>query len=50
MVATSPITAQPDSPEAQRYNRIKRWLGIADFAVGFGLLVICWSLAGPRSA
>jgi STE24 endopeptidase len=40
MVATSPITAQPDSPEAQRYNRIKRWLGIADFAVGFGLLVI----------
>jgi len=40
MAATSPITAQPDSPEAQRYNRIKRWLGIADFAVGFGLLII----------
>src|ERR1051325_3312870 len=40
MAATSPITAQPDSPEAQRYNRIKRWLGIADFVVGFGLLII----------
>src|SRR5437870_2325467 len=40
MAAISPITAQPDSPEARRYNRIKRWLGIADFAVGFGLLVI----------
>ena len=40
MAATSPITAQPDSPEAQRYNRIKRWLGIADFAVGFGLLIV----------
>jgi STE24 endopeptidase len=40
MAATSPITSQPDSPEARRYNRIKRWLGIADFAVGFGLLII----------
>jgi STE24 endopeptidase len=30
---------QADSPEAQRYNRIKRWLGIADFVVGFGLLI-----------
>ncbi|HSS97314.1 MAG TPA: M48 family metallopeptidase [Terriglobales bacterium] len=40
MAATSPITTQPDSPEAQRYNRIKRWLGIADFVVGFGLLIV----------
>jgi len=40
MAATSPITAQPDSPEARRYNRIKRWLGIADFAIGFGLLIV----------
>ena len=40
MAATSPITSQPDSPEARRYSRIKRWLGIADFAVGFGLLII----------
>jgi STE24 endopeptidase len=40
MAATSPITSQPDSPEARRYNRIKRWLGIADFGVGFGLLIV----------
>ncbi len=40
MTAASPITAQPDSPEARRYNKIKRWLGIADFAAGFGLLII----------
>jgi len=35
---TTPVLA--DSPESRRYNRIKRWLGIADFAVGFGLLVV----------
>jgi STE24 endopeptidase len=29
-----------DSPEARRYNRIKRWLGIADFAVGLSLLIV----------
>ncbi len=40
MAAASPITAQPDSPDARRYNRIRRWLGIADFGVGFGLLII----------
>jgi STE24 endopeptidase len=32
--------AQADSPEAQRYNRIRRWLGIADFVIGFAFLVI----------
>jgi STE24 endopeptidase len=34
------ITGPADSPEAQRYNRIKRWLGIADFIVGFAFLII----------
>ena len=34
------ITGQPDTPEAQRYNRIRRWLGIADFASGFALLIV----------
>ena len=29
-----------DTPEARRYNRIKRWLGIADALVGFTLLVV----------
>jgi STE24 endopeptidase len=28
-----------DSPEARRYNRIHRWLGMADMFVGFVLLV-----------
>ena len=31
---------QIDSPEARRYNRIKRWLGIADFVVGFAFLLV----------
>ena len=31
---------QADSPEAQRYNRIRRWLGVADFAVGFAFLIV----------
>jgi STE24 endopeptidase len=28
-----------DSPEARRYNRIHRWLGMADMFIGFALLV-----------
>jgi STE24 endopeptidase len=31
---------QTDSPEALRYNRIRRWLGVADFIVGFAFLVV----------
>src|ERR1700676_3075463 len=30
----------PDSPGARRYNRIQRWLGIADFVIGSAFLVI----------
>jgi STE24 endopeptidase len=30
----------PDSPEARRYNRIHRWLGIADFVIGSAFLVV----------
>jgi STE24 endopeptidase len=29
-----------DSSESRRYNRIKRWLGIADFGLGFLLLIV----------
>ncbi|HEY6767443.1 MAG TPA: M48 family metallopeptidase [Candidatus Sulfotelmatobacter sp.] len=29
-----------DSPEARRYNRLKRWLGIADFVIGAAFLVL----------
>ncbi len=35
---TAPVLA--DSQEARRYNRVKRWLGVADFAIGLGLLVV----------
>ncbi|HEX4786061.1 MAG TPA: M48 family metallopeptidase [Candidatus Sulfotelmatobacter sp.] len=29
-----------DSPEARRYNRIRRWLGVTDFVVGFVFLIL----------
>ena len=38
MISTSTVTA--DQPEARRYNKIKRWLGIADFVLGLGMLVL----------
>ena len=31
---------QGDSPETRRYNRIRRWLGIADFVLGFAFLLV----------
>jgi STE24 endopeptidase len=39
----SPAATLPqsvDSPEARRYNRIRRWLGIADFLIGLAMLCI----------
>lgn len=39
-MADDPISAQADSPEARRYNHIRRWLGIADFVVGLVFLVV----------
>jgi len=36
--ATNP--GQPDSPEARSYNRVRRWLGIADFVLGLVFLVV----------
>jgi STE24 endopeptidase len=48
MGAASITTAIPvDSPQTRRYNRIRRWLGIADFILGaallIGLLLTGWS-------
>jgi STE24 endopeptidase len=41
MATAPPNTATPsDSPEARRYNRIHRLLGISDFLVGFLLLIL----------
>ncbi len=39
-MADDPTPVPGDSPEAHRYNLIRRWLGIADFAVGFVFLVV----------
>ena len=38
--AASPTPAQADSVDAQRYNRTRRWLGIADFVVGLAFLIV----------
>jgi STE24 endopeptidase len=41
MITVTENTAVPtDSPESQSYNRVKRWLGIADFGLGLLLLVL----------
>jgi len=39
-MADAPSPVQADSPEARRYNRIRRWLGIADFVVALVFLVV----------
>ena len=38
--AGNPSPTPDDSPEARRYNRIHRWLGIADFVLGSAFLVV----------
>ena len=40
MSTTETIPVPTDSPESRRYNRIKRWLGVGDFVIGFGLLIV----------
>jgi STE24 endopeptidase len=40
MTESSPMVAKADSPETRRYNRIHRWLEIADFLIGLGFLVV----------
>ena len=40
MTTNVSISVQADSHEARRYNRIRRWLGIADFIIGFAFLVV----------
>jgi STE24 endopeptidase len=38
VATTLPLPA--DTPEARRYNRIRRWLSIADYLLGFALLLL----------
>lgn len=40
MTTNVSIPVQADSPEARRYNRIRRWLGIADFIIGLVFLIV----------
>lgn len=40
MSALETVPVATDSAESRRYNRIKRWLGVADVVIGFGLLVV----------
>jgi STE24 endopeptidase len=43
-MSSTETIAQPvqpsDSPESRRYNRIKRWMSLADTFIGFGLLIV----------
>ncbi|HZL70514.1 MAG TPA: M48 family metallopeptidase [Candidatus Limnocylindrales bacterium] len=39
-MATTSIPRPADSPEVRRYNRIQRWLSLADAVIGFALLVV----------
>ena len=39
-MAASTTSLPPDSAEARRYNRLRRWLGIAEFALTVGFLVV----------
>ncbi len=38
--ADTPLPQQPDTPEARRYNRLRRRLGLADSALGLALLAL----------
>lgn len=39
-MADAHSSMHPDSPEARHYNRIRRWLGIADFILGLAFLIV----------
>ena len=38
--AVSTLPTATDSPEARRYNRIRRWLGVADFVLGMLFVIV----------
>jgi len=39
-MTTAATVGPPDSPEARKYNRIRRWLGICEFALALAMLLI----------
>jgi len=38
--AAATVATPADSPDARRYNRIRRWVSVADFLLGLGLMVV----------
>jgi len=40
MAQASTWPAPTDTPEARRYNRIRRWLSVADFVIGLVMLIV----------
>jgi len=48
MTYSSTSTTPADTPAARRYNRIRRRLGIADFALGFAMLVVLLATGWTR--
>src|SRR6266705_6195512 len=38
--AAATVPVPTDSPAARRYNRVRRWLGVADFVLGLALMVV----------
>src|SRR5438270_1210541 len=40
MAVANTIPVPHDTPEARRYNRLRRWLGVADLVLGLALLVV----------
>jgi STE24 endopeptidase len=43
MSSANIAVAPPDSAQSRKYNRIHRWLGIADFGLGLGMLLVLLS-------
>jgi hypothetical protein len=39
-MSANPILASDDSPQARRYNSVKRWLSVADFAIGVAFMAV----------
>jgi STE24 endopeptidase len=39
-LAGDPPATPNDSPEARRYNRLRRWLGVADFVIGSAFMIV----------
>jgi len=48
MGSSAKVEVPPDTPEARRYNRIKRWLGIVDLGLGAALLVLLLATGWTR--